>query len=81
MNPLAFGFETDFHAVDVIDILIGINLFQLRQNLVNQRFVSKLDLVFRDMVLRISLFEFRNGHFLVSEVGEEQCDADHGITS
>ena len=57
MHPLTLGLETDLDTVNVIDIFIGINLFQLGQNLINQRLVREFDAVLRDVVLRVCLLE------------------------
>ena len=55
MDPGLIGLEVDLHAIDVVDVLLGVDSLQFGQNLFDEGAVAELDLVLGNIVLRIGL--------------------------
>ena len=78
---LLLRLEDDLDAVDVVDVLAGIDLLELVQDAVDEGRIAELDLVLGDEILRVGLLELADFHLLVSQVRQEQGHAHHGVAA
>ena len=81
VHPLLLRLEDDLDAVDVVDILAGIDLLELAEDTVDEGRVAEQDLVLRDEILWIGLLQLADGHLLMGQVGQEQGHAHHGVAT
>ena len=81
MNPLLFSLEDDLDTVDVVDLLVGETLFEGAKDAVDEGRIAQLDLVLRNEVRRVGLFELADLEAFVGEVREEERYADHCVAA
>ena len=55
MDPGLVLLKVDLHAVNVVDILVGVDLLEFIKDLVNEGVVTELDLILCNEVLRNQL--------------------------
>ena len=65
MDPFLPGLEDDLDAVDVVDVLVGVDLLEFGKDTVDEGGVAELDLVLGDEVLRVGLLQLADLHFLM----------------
>ena len=81
MYPGLVLLKVDLHAVNVVDILVGVDLLELIKDLVNEGIVTELDLILCDEVLRVGLLKLAHLHLLMGKITQEQGNTNHGVTA
>ena len=79
MYPLVC--EVNLYAVDVVNLLVLVLLFDCGKDSVNIHLWSQVDTVLRDEILGICSLQFSRLHLGLCKVSQEQCNADQSVTS